>query len=141
MKYLDLSRDNNNLVNSKDIINNLETQSKKEKKKLKKIKVYNKKEKVIKNNKKQTKKNNIFNFNIINIYLNKKGKYTPQNSNQILNNYSFEEAIKYDYRSICLIYYIILLSKQAIFHAFLYRSPLEIFSLRLCLLFLFIRVI
>jgi hypothetical protein len=51
-----------------------------------------------------------------------------------LNNYTFEEAIKYDYRSICLIYYIILLSKQTIFHAFLFKSPLESFPLRLCLL-------
>ena len=78
--------------------------------------------------------NNIFNFRIININLKKRNKYIPQESKQILNNYSFEEAIKYDYRSICLIYYIILLSKQAIFHAFLFKSPLEIFPLRLILL-------
>ena len=126
----DLSR-NNNLVNSKQIINILETQSGKKKNK---NKAKNKKLKAINNNKKETKSKNIFNFNIININLNKRGNYTPQSSNKILNNYTFEEAIKYDYRSICLIYYIILLSKQAIFHAFLYKSPLEIFSLRLCLL-------
>ena len=35
-------------------------------------------------------------------------------------------------RSICSIFYIFLLSKQAVFHAFLYKSPLELFSLRLC---------
>ena len=52
----------------------------------------------------------------------------------ILNNYTFEEAIKYDMRSICAIFYIFLLSKQAAFHAFLYRSPLESFHLRFCLL-------
>ena len=37
-------------------------------------------------------------------------------------------------RSICQIFYIFLLSKQVGFHAFLFRSPLEPFSLRLCLL-------
>ena len=107
-------------------INVLITQEKREKDNKDKIK-----DKKSKNNKK-----NIFNFNIININLNKNERnYIPQNSNQILNNYIFEEAIKYDLRSICLIYYIILLSKQAIFHAFLFKSPLEVFSLRLCLLF------
>ena len=88
-----------------------------------------------KNNIKKEKNNNIFNFNIINININNEKRiYTPQDSNKILNNYTFEEAIKYDLRSICLVYYIILLSKQAIFHAFLFKSPLEIFPLRFCLL-------
>ena len=86
-------------------------------------------------NKKEKSKNKIVNFNIINININKKKReYIPKESKQILNNYSFEEAIKYDLRSICLIYYIFLLSKQAIFHAFLFKSPLEVFSIRLCLL-------
>ena len=114
-----------NLIGSKNV-NVLLTQDKVEKKKISfKTKKSIKKEK----------SKNIFNFNIINININnKKRTYTPQDSNKILNNYTFEEAIKYDLRSICLIYYIILLSKQAIFHAFLFRSPLEIFPLRFCLL-------
>ena len=37
-------------------------------------------------------------------------------------------------RSICLIFYIFLLSKQAAFHAFLFKSPLETFQIRFCLL-------
>jgi hypothetical protein len=37
-------------------------------------------------------------------------------------------------RSICAIFYIFLLSKQAAFHAFLYRSPLESFPMSVCLL-------
>ena len=77
------------------------------------------------------KKENAF-FNLINIDLNNKKYNTPSNSNYILNNYDYEEAIKYDMRSICLIFYIFLLSKQAIFHAFLFKFPLELFSLRLC---------
>jgi hypothetical protein len=82
---------------------------------------------------------NLFNFNLININLNDKkiNEYIPKNSLQILNNYTYEEAIKYDMRSICAIFYIFLLSKQAAFHAFLFKSPLESFPLRLCL-FIFI---
>jgi len=83
------------------------------------------------NNKKEK---NIFNFSLININLNNMKKYYPKNSFYILNNYTFEEAIKYDKRSICAIFYIFLLSKQAAFHAFLYKSPLELFPLRFCLL-------
>ena len=77
---------------------------------------------------------NIINFNLININLNNIQDYTPKESNHILNNYTFKEAIEYDRRSICATFYIFLLSKQAIFHAFLFFSPLELFSLRLCLL-------
>ena len=85
----------------------------------------------------QKKENSFFNFdfNLININLNdKKKQYITQSSNIILNNYSFEEAIKHDMRSICAIFYIFLLSKQVIFHTFLYKSPLESFPLRLSLL-------
>ena len=67
----------------------------------------------------------------LNICRNK--NYIPPESLIILNNYTFEEAIKYDKRQICEIFYIFALSKQIIFHTFLYRSPIELFSLRLCL--------
>ena len=86
------------------------------------------KEQIIKNG------NNNFNFNLININLKNIKDFTPRNSNMILNNYTYEEAIKYDMRSVCAIFYIFLLSKQAIFHAFLYKSPLELYQLRVCLL-------
>ena len=80
----------------------------------------------------------IYNFNLININLNNikinNKNYTPPNSYIILNNYTYKEAIEYDMRSICAIFYIFLLSKQAAFHAFLYRSPLESFPIRVCLL-------
>ena len=74
------------------------------------------------------------NFNLININLNNVQEYAPQSSSHVLNNYTFKEAIEYDMRSILAIFYIFLLSKQALCHAFLYRSPLELFPLRLCLL-------
>ena len=85
------------------------------------------------------KADNTFNLNLININLNNIKEYsTPKNSLHILNNYTYEEAIKYDMRSICAIFYIFLLSKQAVFHAFLFKSPLEPFPLRFCfLIFIF----
>ena len=63
--------------------------------------------------------------------------YIPPDSHIILNNYTFEEAKKYDLRQTFVIFYIFALSKQIFFHTFLYRSPLELFSLRL-ILFIFI---
>ena len=85
-------------------------------------------------NKSNKNKNNEFNLNLININLNNIKRYTPKSSTHILNIYSFEEAINYDMRAVCVIFYIFLLSKQAVFHAFLFRSPLESFPLRFCLL-------
>ena len=79
-------------------------------------------------------KNGIIDLNLININLNKRKSYSIKSSNHILNIYTFEEAIKMDFRSICNIFYIYLLTKQIIFHAFLYRSPLVLFPLRFCLL-------
>ena len=87
-----------------------------------------------KNNTINEKEKKYVDFNIIKINLNNTKKYTPQNSLIILNNYTFEEAIKYDMRSICAIFYIFLLSKQATMHTFLYKSPLESFQIRFCLL-------
>ena len=78
----------------------------------------------------------IINFNLININLNskRKSKYIPSSSNYILNIYTFKEAIENDLRSLCLIFYIYLLTKQIFFHAFLFKSPLVLFPLRFCLL-------
>ena len=78
------------------------------------------------------------NFISINLNLSRKKKYIPQCSYITLYNYTMEEAMKYDRRQLCEIFYIFLLSKQAIFHTFFYKSPLEIFSLRICLLFFII---
>ena len=73
-------------------------------------------------------------MNLIKIDLNNIKEYIPKHSNFILNNYTYDEAIQYDMRSICLIFYIFLLSKQVALHTFLYKSPLELFPLRFCLL-------
>ena len=75
-------------------------------------------------------------LNLISINLNDLSQRDcyPKESNITLYNYTMEEAYKYDRRNILVIFYIYLLSKQAFFHAFLYRSPLVLFPLRFCLL-------
>ena len=78
------------------------------------------------------------NLNIINRNLNKPKLYLLKSSNYILNIYTLEEARKCDYRPFCKIFYIYLIVKQPIIHAFLYRSPLIHFSLRFCLLIILI---
>ena len=85
-----------------------------------------------KNNKND--KNDIY-YGIIKLDLNNINinKYIPKDSNETLYNYTYKEAITYDKRSIFKIFYIYLLSKQIIFHTFFLKSPLELFSLRLCL--------
>ena len=145
------NRDNDTIVNyskkKSKTIGPIKVRDKNNKKKLKSVIVTKKKKKKIigylptqsleLENKLKTSekgKNNIFNLNLITINLNHKNKIIPNTSLHILNNYTYEEAIKYDMRATCEIFYIFLLSKQPIFHAFLFRSPLELFSLRLCLL-------
>ena len=82
------------------------------------------------------KDNGIINLCLINynLNLNRINNYDSNGSKYILNIYSFEEAIKIDYRPLGRIFYIYLLAKQAFFHAFLYRSPLVLFPLRFCIL-------
>ena len=146
-----INKDNNA---RKIITNNKERlviKNKNEKNKIKKRNEKNSNNNLIKNNintlktqtidKKSNKENednkskkSIFNFSLININLNNIQEYSPQSSSHILNNYTFKEAIEYDMTTILAIFYIFLLSKQVLCHAFLYRSPLELFPLRLCLL-------
>ena len=122
-------QNNNNIINNKKIVknNNLITNRPNTKNK-----GLNSKDKSLINNKII----NNLDLNLITINLNDLSKRdcTPKESNITLYNYTMEEAFKYDRRNILVIFYIYLLSKQAFFHAFLYRSPLALFSLRFCLL-------
>ena len=88
---------------------------------------------------KKVKNKKLKEYSLINIDLNlsRNEKYIPPDSHIILNNYTFEEASEYDLREICELFYIFALSKQIVFHTFLFRSPIELFSLRL-ILFIFI---
>ena len=119
-------KDNKKDKNKQILINNVIIIDKNKNKKSKGKKIKKSKSKKIyniptqiKELSKEEKDKNLFDFHLININLNNKKikEYTPKNSIQILNNYTYEEAIKYDMRSICLIFYIFLLSKQAAFHA------------------------
>ena len=85
-------------------------------------------------NKRQNNGNNLINLQLINININNRNYSKENGANHILNIYTFKEAINNDMRSICRIYYIYLLAKQSIFYTFLFRSPLEVFTLRLLLL-------
>ena len=97
--------------------------------------VMNKKILSFKNNKCNNKIQNL-DLNLISINLNNLSKrdISPKESNITLYNYTMKEAFKYDRRNILVIFYIYLLSKEAFFHAFFYKSPLVLFPLRFCLL-------
>ena len=86
-----------------------------------------------KSKKKSILENNMNNFGIIKIDLNDIENYFPQESNQSLHNYTFDEAIKYDKRNILRVAYIYLLSRQIIFKTLFHRNPLELISLRIIL--------
>ena len=72
------------------------------------------------NNKINKKNNTDLNFITINLNLVRKKKYYPKDSHITLYNYTKEESFQYDKRQLCEIFYIFLLSKNALFHAFLY---------------------
>ena len=87
-----------------------------------------------KNHEKVLNKSDVNNLNIVNRHLNKSKLDSFKSSNYILNIYTLEEARKCDYRPLSRIFFIYLIVKQPILHAFLYRSSLVHFSLRFCLL-------
>ena len=116
-KKKNINNNNNLKINQKKSKNPLVNNTKKAENNIKKIKNYD--------------------LNLITIDLNKLSqKYIPniKESNITLYNYTMEEAFRYDRRNIIETFYIYLLSKQAFFHAFLYRTPLILFPLRFCLL-------
>ena len=122
-KELSLRANDSSSVNQFKILQNFPTQG------------AEKEKQIIEENNKDNKDDYNINYNLININLNNIKDYTPKSSFHILNiYYNFEEAINYDMRPVLAIFYIILLSKEAAFHAFLYRSPLSSFPLRLILL-------
>ena len=144
-----ITKDNNNLEKKlKNLKERMEKTKRFKYKNVDRIKVYknikdkdesNKNEKRYQNetnNNESEEDENNFKINIININVNdlQKKIHIPQKSPHVLNIYNFEEAKKYDKRNLCLIYYIFLIAKQVIMHAFLYKSPLEPLSLRLSVL-------
>jgi hypothetical protein len=64
---------------------------------------------------------------------NNTGNKRPPSSDFLLDNYEYETAIKYDKRQFWRFFYILLLNKENIINIFLFKTPLDIFSLRICL--------
>ena len=72
-------------------------------------------------------------FPLILIDANNSGGHTPLESNYILNNYNYKEAIIYDKRSFCRIFFIFLISKDNILNIIFFNPPLELKPIRICI--------
>ena len=99
--------------------------------KQKKLTIFSKKINSPKNN---TKINYENDYNLIQINANNSSKNIPPESQYFLDNYNYTEAIKYDKRPFSRIYYICILTKENMLNIILVKSPLELQSLRICLL-------
>ena len=133
---------NSNILKSKGVkefftytndLNRKESENKKSKKKKKTKSIHNnkKKENNMKKIKKNIPKNNY--YSLIRRNANNTGKKIQPKSNYILNIYEFQDAIKYDDRSFWRLLYISLLYNENILYALVFNSPLEIRTLRICL--------
>ena len=78
-------------------------------------------------------------FDFLSIHLDRTIKNEPKKeSNKILNNYTYEEAIEYDKRSLFRLTYIFLLSKNILLRIALLKSPFDSISVFGCgLIFIF----
>jgi hypothetical protein len=97
----------------------------------KKQRTKNKKSDYIKKNTDDMNENKYY---LIQINANNSLNNDPPESKTILDNYDYEEAIQFDKRSFWLIYYIVIIGKENILNIFLVKSPLELTSLRICLI-------
>ena len=70
---------------------------------------------------------------LIQIDANNSMQNKPPKSKYILDNYNYNEAIKYDDRDFWRIYFICLLTKENILNTFFFKSPLEPQNLRISL--------
>ena len=73
-------------------------------------------------------------YYLIQINANNSINNKPPDSKIILDNYTYEEAIEFEKRRIGLIFYIILIGKFDILNIFILKSPLELISLRICII-------
>jgi hypothetical protein len=80
-----------------------------------------------------------FNYNLISINVkNPNPKSLPKLSTYILDDYSYEESIKYDKRSFCEIFLIFLKSEDIIISTFNSPSPFKQITIRICAFLFFI---
>ncbi len=83
--------------------------------------------------KKDKKKVALSNYFLIQMDANNSPKKRPPNSEFLLDNYDYETAIKYDKRHFWRIFFILILNKENTINILLYKTPLDIYSLRICL--------
>ena len=76
---------------------------------------------------------NVKEFPLILINANNSGSHRPLESNYILNNYDYEEAIIYDKRSFFRIFFIYLISKDNLLNIIFFNPPFEIKPIRICI--------
>ena len=72
-------------------------------------------------------------YNLIQIDANNEKNNDPPESLYILNNYDFYTAVKFEKRSFWRIYYICILSTENVINTFIFKTHLEVQSLRLSL--------
>ena len=72
-------------------------------------------------------------YSLIQIDANNSTNNKPENSDLILDNFDYEIAIKYDKRNFWRIFYICILAKESIINIIFFKTPLDLFSLRMCL--------
>ena len=94
----------------------------------------------VKNNKNKIKekegKKSINKYTLIQMDANNSTNFVPISSNIMLDIYNYKTAIKYEKRSFWRILYMCILAKQNILNILIFKTPLDIQSLRICL-FLF----
>ena len=124
---------NNEILN----MNNTKNIRKKDKKSFKNNYSINKRKnkyrklfKIVKNPQKN-KELNKTNFSLIIINANNTNKHYPLESNYILNNYDYNEAIIKDERNIFRIFFIYLISKENLLNLIFFNPPLELKPLRI----------
>ena len=68
-------------------------------------------------------------------------EYIPSNSNYYLDNYNYDEAIRYETRSYLRILFIFLMKTEKILYTFVYEQPLELKYLRISIFLFYISTI
>ena len=72
-------------------------------------------------------------YSLIKLNLNEEIENIPMESKYVLNNYTYDEAVLYEKRSIWRLYYIYLLSKEDILNTFFFEIPFQLQQLRICM--------
>ena len=139
IKSNQLINSNNNIIfNTKIEFNSFFPIKNRKKERMKSFDIFEKQKKINSNKIKKYLRNISFVTNkneyyLIQINANNSLNNNPPESRYNLDNYTYEEAIKYDKRSFWSILFICIITKDNTLNLFMIKSPLEIKSLRICL--------